>query len=548
MAKLMSSAKKIWECCKKVRMKINKYLLMLCFFLLLGCLSTGSSGEDSPITPTKDTTSTDDDTTSVKQEEVIEFSITSKSYSSWSDTGYSVTLLFPDKPKNEQYDSLAVSIFLIENLVEELVLKKSISQKIYLQDSKEYKFSYFAYEKNSDSTSDTLFLNFNVPNSQPIVNINTNFWQHEMKINTKYIFDLSGSYDRDGVITKIFVDWGDGTSQTYDSVSEIFSHTYLKPIQDKDIIFIAYDNSNQENNHMEVRLSIAVAGSQKISPYFDMSVVIDGKTYTNAEISSQELHAGDLLTLDASTSLASEEAEIESYKWEVYWENDWHTIATKSTGNSFAYKLNWIGNAIVRLTIEDSNGEEASYERVVCVTNRPPSAKIVASVTSGYAPLQVIYNVVDIIDNDMYIKKLGSNDKMLDNIFYKFQESGTQFSVEGNSNRGLSHTVTYNNIGTGTMKLLIWDENGGYAESEVEVEVLNPEACFEVKNQDGTYTKDFPAINGDVMKLVFNTINPDFIDHIVFYKSENFDGDNRSQILRKDYDEYSFKVSQTLAS
>ena len=459
----------------------------------------------------------------------------------WENGSFPIGFEFLDNDINSIYKYMQINIYDGNGTLTDysVTLEKGTSRQISFDDCGTYTVEYYGIATISENAGEVGTAYITIPNSLPVVkynNIGSN-----LKTGIEYSINLDESYDVDGSCTKFGVDWGDGTLDLSTNTTT-FTHIYKKTIEDCTIKLKVYDDGEVGSNYSEVLLSVSVSSSQKISPYFDMSVVIDGKAYTNTEISSQEIHAGDLLSLDASASLASEEAEIESYKWEVYWENDWHTIATKNAGNSFTYKLNWIGNAVVRLTIKDSNDKEASYERVVFVTNRPPTASLMASKISGYAPLTVQFTWSN-YDPDGLIKKLGSDDEYLDRCRVFVSNSGVNWTqvLDGFQ----IHEFEYS--GNKPYYLKVEDCYGGVAYDTLEIEVKIPTTSFEVENTDESYTENSLALVGDNLNFILNIGEPSYVKKVTFYRTDNLSSIVKTKLFELENTEYNFEKENVIS-
>ena len=486
-----------------------KKLLYCVVLVLFGCFGSSTSNDDPA---PSDTTRTTDTTTTATTD--VTLSVSDVGGSAWSSTGFPLIFTFPDNVNNANCDSVVVQIY-INGILSDLscVLAKGTTKTISFTKNGLMLVKYRGKSSKLGYIGDEKSLTLTIPNSLPSIFHNT--IPSNLKTGIEYSINFEGSNDIDGTITKYYIDWGDGASNsTTNTNASTFTHTYTRT-GDFNIILRAYDDGATGSNYSEKKIPVTVSSSQILDPQFDISTTIDGKVYKNDEISAQKVYAGDLIYLDVSNCTASEEATIQSYKWDIYWENKWTTIATRSSGNGFNYNLNWIGSASVRLTITDSKGNETSVERNLTVTNRIPTAKLDADKVSGYSPLKVYFNWSS-VDIDKNITKLGTDSEPLDKVSYYYTPSGVNWSQKIDNYQD----ATFNDVGTHYFYLRVEDQYGGVAYDTIDIKVNGADYSFDILNFDKTdNTNSSQSLTGDQLRFQFTTSTPDMIESVSFRHS-----------------------------
>ncbi|RKZ39154.1 MAG: hypothetical protein DRQ41_10985 [Gammaproteobacteria bacterium] len=150
-------------------------------------------------------------------------------------------------------------------------------------------------------------------------------------------------------------------------------------------------------------------------------------------ISPSQGNAPLTVTLDASNSV-DPFGSISSYTWTI----NGQTFSGETKEKTF----NEPGEHIIVLTVKDNDGNEATAQKTVTVTNQVPTASFTASPLSGKAPLTVKLDASASKDTDGTIAN------------YKWTSS------DGKTLSGVKPTITFSKAGAYTIGLVVTDNNG----------------------------------------------------------------------------------------
>ena len=311
---------------------------------------------------------------------------------------------------------------------------------------------------DSDNKTAIASKTINVANKLPIASLNEftgNYYTGD-----EIVFDFSKSHDEDGSIIKYWIDFGDGSTKDCGNTNNT-KHIYQRTGEYKLTLIVTDNDSSRATITSEIELK----ERQVITANYTISENYEDKTlYT--------LNAGDVITLDGSSSIPSQDGIITNYKWEVKWKDVWYTIASGSDKKTYNHILNWIGVGIIKLTIKDDKGGETSIEsNTLVVKNRPPTAKLEADVVSGYAPLNVIYNYNNSDDEDCKIK--GLDDNYLDELTFRFSDSPNGGWQTGNYFSNTKYNLTWTVSGNTPFYLDVTDKYGANVKDTLYINVLD---------------------------------------------------------------------------
>ena len=202
---------------------------------------------------------------------------------------------------------------------------------------------------------------FYLENLLPIINFDLDYKKTQdgsIETGAELLLDLSESYDKDGEITKYQVDFGEGLG-AIEQTTPKFKWSYSSP-GDYQIEISIFDKSGSTTHSTK----ISAIGEKKAKAFFEMKDTI--------------FYTGDILPLDAIKSSPSRFASIVDFRWEICWDkekdgfdnNSWDELAAGQQVNQI---INWVNNAKIKLTIEDSRGDISNYEKILFVENKRPS-------------------------------------------------------------------------------------------------------------------------------------------------------------------------------
>ena len=188
---------------------------------------------------------------------------------------------------------------------------------------------------------------------------------------------------------------------------------------------------------------------------------------------------------DSSLSFDTDSA-ITGYEWDF-------GDGTGASGEVVEHSYLNPGQYTATLTVMDGQGLSHSDSVVIEVTdpafNQPPVASIVASTTSGPAPLAVIFDGSDSQDPDGNL------------VAYDWSFS------DGSSGQGVSFQKTFANPGTHTATLRVTDNEGATGETTVSLTATEPPTSTVLRIQSITVTAA-PATGGSILtaKVTLTTL------------------------------------------
>ncbi len=162
----------------------------------------------------------------------------------------------------------------------------------------------------------------------------------------------------------------------------------------------------------------------------------------------------------------------------------------EATGMNVSHEYSKTGTYTATLTVTDSSGQSDSAElKIVVVENQPPTATATADITTGAAPLTVLFDAGQSRDNDGTITSWS----------WDFDNDGVEDA------QGMTVEHTFTNTGQYHVTLTITDDTGATAtDSSIVINVTDNEAPV-----IGNFTATPDALKNPGMTATFNAIMSD---------------------------------------
>lgn len=264
-------------------------------------------------------------------------------------------------------------------------------------------------------------------------------------------FNGRTSYDVDGRIVAYVWDFGDGTSEAGNPLTNRYTEpgTYT-------IVLTVRDNN------LDVGTTVKTLVVADPNPPANEAPV--------AQIDADPISGPAPLTVNFDGSGSTDaDGEIRSYQW-VFGQNE----TAEEAATTFTFDRE--GTYVVLLTVTDEDGAthttNASIEVGPPDINTPPNAVLDADQTSGPAPLSVQFDATASTDSDGEIVSY----------FWDFDD--------GNTDSTASTLHTFESVGTFEVLLMVTDNEGGISTRSIiitveEAENLPPVANFSVQPERG---------------------------------------------------------------
>lgn len=265
---------------------------------------------------------------------------------------------------------------------------------------------------DDDGAQNTTSLNINILNQLPTVYFESNVYRGNVTTG----FEFNGSaWDHDGMIEEWVWAFGDGN--TSDEEDPVYHYS--------------------DNGEFVVTLYV-LDDDGALSNVMNTTVIIDNlPPLANMSASSLEvLTLEDIKFTDHSEDL---DGRIISYTWSMG-DGKFHT----DPDPTHQYKEN--GVYTVRLTVQDDDGDQTSYEIRVKVDNRAPEAKAIYNQTA-YVGVLVLFTANQSTDMDGEIRSYEwkfdtSDSKVGINVQHAFWEPGVHnFTLSVKDNDGANDTI-----------------------------------------------------------------------------------------------------------
>lgn len=363
----------------------------------------------------------------------------------------------------------------------------------------------------------------NIENKSPVARMNDitkQTYYTGMAVN----FDFSQSSDPDGKIINYYINFGDGTTKD-NGTTKTVQHTYN--FNDVDLAQKVYpvaltvtDDKGAKNT---ITKNITIKKKQVINAKY---IVKDNNNNNiNTDNYKGKINAGSIVKFDGTSSTPGQDATITSYKWSITWKGNKYIVASGPNKAIYTHTVNWIGNGIVELEIQDSKGGVSSINSYsVKSENRPPVAVLGVNKTTGYVPLDVIYTYKDSYDPDQ--NYTGLDDKQLDQLMSKMYSTNHSYWQPGNWTNNTEFKFKWTVPGKTPLYLRLWDKYNGETYDTVYVDVLDVAGDFALFDGSTGVSDTTSFVNNDMVRLGDNVrIQPtssqaNSITSIVYYLSK----------------------------